>query len=126
MAIEAAVNATRVSLLVQVLRCLPGVGLCLIVTLTSFALQVVEIQLLGHSYVEALVLAILLGMAVGTLWQPTERWRAGIAFSAKQLLEVAVMLLGASLDVGGRVTAAVTISLAVLLGLSIAVVRLFP
>jgi hypothetical protein len=62
------------------------------VNLTSFALQAVQVRLIGHSYVEAMVLAILLGMAVGTLWQPTERWRTGIAFSGKQLLEVAVML----------------------------------
>jgi hypothetical protein len=29
-------------------------------------------------------------------WLPAERWQSGIAFSAAQLLEVAVMLLGAS------------------------------
>jgi len=49
-------------------------------------------------YVEALVLAILLGMAVRSFWNPSERWQAGIAFSAKHLLEVAVMLLGASIS----------------------------
>ena len=37
-------------------------------------------------------------MALRTAWQPSERWRSGIAFSAKQLLEVAVMLLGASVS----------------------------
>jgi uncharacterized integral membrane protein (TIGR00698 family) len=37
-------------------------------------------------------------MAIRTAWQPSERWRSGIAFSAKQLLEVAVMLLGASVS----------------------------
>ena len=52
----------------------------------------------AHPYVEALVLAILLGMAVRSFWNPSERWQAGIAFSAKQLLEVAVMLLGASIS----------------------------
>ena len=57
-----------------------------------------ERHLFAHPYVEALVIAILLGMAVRTLWKPSERWQAGIAFSAKQLLEVAVMLLGASIS----------------------------
>jgi uncharacterized integral membrane protein (TIGR00698 family) len=44
------------------------------------------------------VLAILLGMAVRTAWEPGERWRPGIRLSAGTLLEVAVALLGASLD----------------------------
>ena len=43
-----------------------------------------------HADVEGLVIAILLGMAIRTAWRPSERWRSGIAFSAKQLLEVAV------------------------------------
>ena len=52
----------------------------------------------GHPYVEALVIAILVGMVIRTTWQPGPRWRSGIAFSAKQLLEFAVMLLGAALN----------------------------
>ena len=43
-------------------------------------------------------MAILLGMAVRSFWKPAPRWQSGIAFSAKQLLEVAVMLLGASIS----------------------------
>ena len=56
-----------------------------------------EERLVGHPYIEAIVIAILLGTAIRTLWEPGPRWRAGIAFSAKQLLEIAVALLGASL-----------------------------
>jgi uncharacterized membrane protein YadS len=37
-------------------------------------------------------------MAVRSFWRPSERWQIGIAFSAKQLLEIAVMLLGASIS----------------------------
>jgi uncharacterized integral membrane protein (TIGR00698 family) len=37
-------------------------------------------------------------MAIRTACKPSPRWQAGIAFRAKQLLEFAVMLLGASLD----------------------------
>ena len=40
------------------------------------------------------------GIAVRTVWAPDARFRSGIAFSAKQLLEVAVVLLGASLSLG--------------------------
>ncbi len=77
---------------------LPGIALCVAVTLASLGAQAVEERAFGHPYIEALVVAILLGMALRTAWEPSPRWRAGIAFSAKQLLEVAVMLLGASVS----------------------------
>ncbi len=58
----------------------------------------VEIRLAGQAYLEALVLAILLGVALRTAWTPGPRWHPGIAFSAKTLLEIAVVLLGASVS----------------------------
>jgi uncharacterized integral membrane protein (TIGR00698 family) len=57
----------------------------------------------GHPYVEALVIAILLGIAIRGFWQPGEIWHAGISFSAKTLLEIAVVLLGASISLGAIV-----------------------
>src|SRR5260370_37347656 len=75
--------------------------------------------MVGHPYVEAIVLAILLGTIIRTLWEPGPRWRAGIAFSAKQLLEVAVALLGASLTI-----AAIAASGFVLLGAIVTIVNL--
>jgi uncharacterized integral membrane protein (TIGR00698 family) len=77
---------------------IPGILLCLLITAVSMVVQVVEERVFRHPYIEALVIAILLGMVVRTAWSPSERWRSGIAFSAKQLLEVAVMLLGASIS----------------------------
>jgi uncharacterized integral membrane protein (TIGR00698 family) len=77
---------------------LPGILLCAVVTAVSLGAQLVEQATFGHPYVEALVFAILLGMGIRSFWTPGPRWRAGIAFSAKQLLEVAVMLLGASIS----------------------------
>ena len=74
-----------------------GVALCALVTLAAVAIQAVEERLAGHPFVEAIVIAILLGTAIRTIWEPGQRWQAGIAFSAKQLLEIAVALLGASL-----------------------------
>jgi len=44
------------------------------------------------------VLAILLGVAIRTAWTPGPRWRAGIAFSARILLEIAVVMLGAAVS----------------------------
>jgi uncharacterized integral membrane protein (TIGR00698 family) len=79
---------------------LPGAALCAVIALVSLGGQALEERTFEHPYVEALVIAILLGMAIRTLWQPSEIWKFGIALSAKQLLEFAVMLLGASISVG--------------------------
>lgn len=79
-------------------KLLPGVLLCILVAAVSFGLEGLELHLFEHPYVEALVMAILLGMCIRGFWTPPERLRSGIAFSAKQLLEVAVMLLGASIS----------------------------
>jgi uncharacterized integral membrane protein (TIGR00698 family) len=76
----------------------PGVALCIAVTLVAFALQLAEEWLFGRAWLEALVLAILIGTAVRSLWKPSAYWQAGISFSSKTLLEIAVVLLGASLS----------------------------
>src|SRR6478609_3695803 len=107
---------------------MPGVLLCIVVAGVSAAFEAAERHLFAHPYVEALVLAILLGMAVRSFWKPSERWQAGIAFSAKQLLEVAVMLLGASISFAaiaasgiallGAIAATVIVTLGLSFGLS--------
>src|SRR5258708_14859504 len=81
-------------------RLLPGIALCGAVTLAAVLLERLEAGLLGRAWLEALVLAILVGTLVRTAWTPSARWLPGISFSAKTLLEVAVVLLGASLSVG--------------------------
>ncbi|MBR1191822.1 putative sulfate exporter family transporter [Bradyrhizobium sp. AUGA SZCCT0160] len=110
------------------LALIPGIALCGAITAVSLGAQLVEEHIFAHPYVEALVIAILLGMAIRTAWHPSERWRSGIAFSAKQLLEVAVMLLGASVSFAAivasgyllvaAIVATVIIMLAVSYGLS--------
>ncbi len=105
-----------------------GMALCVLVTLIAVTIQALEETLVGHPYVEAIVLAILLGTAIRTLWEPGGRWRAGIAFSAKQVLEVAVALLGASLSIAAiaasgpvllvAIVTVVILSLAVSFGIS--------
>ena len=82
----------------KLLELTPGIAFCAAITVLAFLLQGVERRLTGEAYLEALVLAILLGVIVRTLWTPTSRWTAGIDFSAKFLLEFAVVLLGASIS----------------------------
>jgi uncharacterized integral membrane protein (TIGR00698 family) len=79
-------------------RLIPGLLLCILVTAAAAGLQQVEARLFGEPYLEALVLAILLGVAIRTAWTPGPVFAPGIAFSAKTLLEVAVVLLGASVS----------------------------
>jgi uncharacterized integral membrane protein (TIGR00698 family) len=45
------------------------------------------------------VLALLLGVVVRTVWKPGSLWNDGINFSAKFVLEFAIVLLGASVSV---------------------------
>ena len=77
---------------------LPGLALCIGVTAVAEGLQIVEERVFGQAWLESLVLAILVGTLVRSLWTPSHGWRRGIEFSAKFLLELAVVLLGASVS----------------------------
>ncbi|MGY3360261.1 hypothetical protein ACVWZK_006924 [Bradyrhizobium sp. GM0.4] len=87
-------DAKRTTAISRIVALIPGILLCIAVAGVSALLERAELGIFEHPYVEALVMAILLGMAVRSFWKPAPRWQSGIAFSAKQLLEVAVMLLG--------------------------------
>src|SRR5262245_41356628 len=79
---------------------LPGTVVCIVITLAAIGVQRMEEHAFSHPYVEALVLAILFGILVRSAWEPGPKWIPGINFSAKFLLELAVMLLGASISMG--------------------------
>ena len=76
----------------------PGILLAIIVGVVALGVAAIEERVFGHPIVEGLVVAILLGMLVRTLWTPSTSLDAGIGFTAKEVLEVAVLLLGASVD----------------------------
>ena len=92
---------------------LPGIALCGIVTAAAYALEAGERIIAGNAWLEALVLAILIGTTVRTLWTPGTKWHAGIAFSAKYLLEIAVVLLGASISAATILAAGVPLLLGI-------------
>ncbi|WP_448206791.1 YeiH family protein [Azospirillum sp. sgz302134] len=103
---------------------LPGLFLSAGVAVAAVALQGLEQWVFGQAWLEPLVLAILIGAALRTVWTPGPRWAPGIRASAKTVLEIAVMLLGASIDpqtvlaagpgllvgIGGVVAAALAVS----------------
>lgn len=72
--------------------------MCLVVSLAAVGLTSLERDLFGKIWLEPLVLAILIGAGVRAVWSPDERFKRGIGFSAKTLLEVAIVLLGASVS----------------------------
>lgn len=77
---------------------LPGILLCVIISATAYGLQLAEEHLTGRAWIEALVIAILMGALIRTLFQPGKAYVPGMAFCAKTLLEIAVVLLGAGIS----------------------------
>jgi uncharacterized integral membrane protein (TIGR00698 family) len=82
----------------QLTRLVPGILLCVAITVVATPLEWLEVHLVGHPYLEALVLAILVGILIRTVWLPGPAFRPGIQFSGKFVLELAIVLLGASLS----------------------------
>ncbi|MFB9968689.1 YeiH family protein [Pseudoroseomonas cervicalis] len=100
----------------------PGILLCGAVALAGVALARAEQALFGRAWVDALVLSILIGTAIRSLWTPPKAFSAGIAYSAKTLLEVAVMLLGASLSLPALMAAGPVLILSIALVVALSIV----
>ena len=86
---------------------LPGIVLAIVVAGLSLVLAEVETRALGHPLIEALVLALLVGVAVRNVLPKAQAapFQPGAALAAKQILEVGVALLGASVYVPAIVAA---------------------
>lgn len=101
----------------------PGLGLVFSLAALAYAIQFAEVQLLGYSMIEALVVALLVGM----LWRNTvglgTHYIPGVRFAGKQMLELAIVLLGASLDLSLVAAAGLSLIAAAILtvGLGLAV-----
>jgi uncharacterized integral membrane protein (TIGR00698 family) len=112
-------------------RLTPGVLLCCCVTAGAFAFQTLEVRLLGRAWLEALVLAIVLGTAIRSVWSPPCRFGPGIVFSGRILLEVAVVLLGSTvsaraiLGVGPALLAGIVFIVMAAIAMSYGIGRLF-
>ena len=77
---------------------IPGIALATLVGLSAWALQRLEVWLMGQAVLEAMVFALLLGMLRRNLVGVCPLYRPGIVFTGKQILEGTVVLLGASID----------------------------
>ncbi|EJF84262.1 UPF0324 membrane protein [Bartonella elizabethae Re6043vi] len=77
----------------------PGILVCLLISALAYGLEVLEKQLFGQAWLESLVLAILLGSVTRSCFTMPTYFQKGITFCAKTLLEVAIVLLGASISI---------------------------
>jgi uncharacterized integral membrane protein (TIGR00698 family) len=77
----------------------PGIGIALVVAVFAVAGGWIEEGVFGRAVLEPLVLAILVGMGVRTIAGEWSRGEAGVRFVSKSVLEVAVLLLGATMDI---------------------------
>ena len=110
-------------------RLIPGLAVATVVALASVAIASGETSLLGHPVIEALVVALLLGMLVRVFWRPRQTFEPGIRFAGKEVLELSVAILGISVDLPLLVRAGPALGLAIVsivavgLGLGVVIAR---
>lgn len=105
---------------------LPGIALAVAISALAIGLQALEIRWLGQPILESLVMAILLGM----LWRNVPwpwpglhtgpRLKPGLDFCAKPVLELAVLLLGGTMNLGAILAAGPRLLIAVVLAVTLA------
>lgn len=100
---------------------LPGITLAAAIGLVAFGLQQVEANLVGHAVIEALVIAIFLGMLWRNLVGISARAKSGVDFTAKQVLELAIVLLGASVDLPALLAAGPMLLLAIVVAVAVGI-----
>jgi uncharacterized integral membrane protein (TIGR00698 family) len=76
----------------------PGLVLSAGLSILALALGAIEERFLGHALLEALVLALLLGVIVRNAMPRPHAFVLGTGYAAKQVLELGVGLLGATID----------------------------
>jgi uncharacterized integral membrane protein (TIGR00698 family) len=100
----------------------PGMALAAAIALAAWILQQLEIRVLGHAVIEGIVLAILIGMLVRNTIGVDKRFGAGVGFAAKDVLEFAVMLLGASVSLPALFGQGVSLLVAIVILVAVALV----
>lgn len=77
---------------------LPGLVITLLVALAAALAEHGERILFGRGWVESLVFAILIGVVVRSIFGLAPSYLEGVRFCAKTMLEIAIVLLGASIS----------------------------
>jgi uncharacterized integral membrane protein (TIGR00698 family) len=79
----------------------PGILICIGAAIVAQILYVVGSSLFADGWLDAIAIALVVGFATRSIFGLHERFAPGVAFTSKQLLEFAVMLLGATVTVEG-------------------------
>lgn len=106
-------------------RVAPGLLLCALIALAAWGVEAGQRHLLGRPWLDALLIAILLGAAVRAVWVPPRRMSSGVALAAKPVLEVAIVLLGLTLDVPALLRAGPTLLVAIVIAVVAAYVAAY-
>lgn len=85
-------------------KILPGLLLSAAIGALAAGFERVEVRLFGYAYLDGLVVAILAGTMLHTVFGLSERLMAGVRFSAKTVLEVAIVLLGGTISTAAIVS----------------------
>lgn len=99
-------------------RFAPGLLLTGLIGAAAIGAENLERTALGQPIIEALVAAILIGMLVRNAVRLPEEVGRGASFAAKQVLEVGVMLLGATIDVRQVLAAGPVLLVAIAVGVT--------
>jgi uncharacterized integral membrane protein (TIGR00698 family) len=102
-------------------RLLPGIALATGLGLVAFWIQQLETGLIGHAVIEALVIAIFLGMLWRNFLGVGAQLKPGVDFTAKPVLELAIVLLGASVDLPTLLAAGPTLLLAIVVAVAVGI-----
>jgi len=94
-------------------RVVPGLLVAVLVALASIAIAAGETRIFGSAVIEALVVALLLGMIVRAVWRPNTALEPGIRFAGKEVLELSVAILGISVDLPLLVRAGPALGIAI-------------
>jgi uncharacterized integral membrane protein (TIGR00698 family) len=114
----------------RIRRLVPGVIASVVVSLFAVAIGWGEEAVFRRAIIEPLVLAILIGMTVRTLRGDHPGEEPGVRFVAKPVLEIAVFLLGATMDVprlfasGPMLAVGIVLLVCLALGIGYAIGRL--
>jgi len=103
-------------------RVLPGVAASVAVSAVAVVGGWLQTIWLGRPVVEPLVLAIIVGMLVRSVYGMPVSYEPGVRFVAKEVLEVAVFLLGATLDAPKLFASGPTLALAIVVAVVVALV----
>ena len=93
------------TLMTQARQAAPGIALCAAVAVAGYGAERLELAAFGRAWFESLVMAILIGAAIRTFFGLAPRYHEGVKVSAKFLLEVAIVLLGASISLSAIASA---------------------